>query len=91
MNRHQRHPVAEGKTVLVIELERDLRLPPRWWQITVSLPGREGTFRRRIETGGDRSSDSDMSQLYASICKMISEAVMITEGVQLELRIEPSV
>lgn len=78
-------PPKLGKVVVVCELDRDLNDPPKWWRVTLSLPGRSGTKTRTWDTPGARMDQSTYEDLVAWLVQTFDSAILTTTGVQASL------
>lgn len=81
-NHPTNRPLRLSKVMVVCELDRDVNDPPAWWRVTVSMPGREGTFTRTWTTVAGRLDQPGYEDLTAWFLSTFDSAIIASGGVQ---------
>lgn len=72
------HPSRPNVEVCSIELMRDLNLPPAWWEVVVTIPGRDRPMRRRWVANGALMSPSQIEDLLGWIQLTVGNSIALT-------------
>jgi hypothetical protein len=81
---NRREPLIKtGRVSIVLELERDLQDPPRWWRLLASIPGHEGVRNHMWLTTDGRLDENQMTDLATCMARAASDSILSSEGIQL--------
>jgi cell division inhibitor SulA len=70
------------RTLLTIELERQLGEDARVWQVILSIPGRDGTFARSWTSSSGLPDAYVTEDISMWIAHQVSQAIVMHDGVQ---------
>lgn len=78
-------PQIATHSVIHIEVASDYQGENRFYQILVSLPGRESMFTRTWLVGKAGIDDGQMADLAQTVAAFVTDAVYTRDGVQQRL------
>lgn len=78
-------PRIATQSVIHIEVASDHQGENRFYQILVSLPGRESMFTRTWMVGKGGIDDGQVADIAGTVAAFVTDAVYTRDGVQLRL------
>lgn len=78
-------PMRTSRLIGVWELDKGLSATDGWVRLTVSVPGREGTFTKVWPAVDGRLTESQLEDFTAFVAQSITDAALYSTGVQQEL------
>lgn len=82
MVKPQARPIKTSRSCCVVELIRDVAVPPAWYQALVSIPGRESSYQKTWNAVGGVIDSHQAADIVNWIAATVSYAIIDLAGVQ---------
>lgn len=79
-------PAAVSRSVAVFEVVRTRRTGSDYIEVLVSLPGRDGTFRRSWQLRSGCPDDEQAVDISMWVANQVTTAIIASTGIQAILR-----